>query len=287
MVECGRTETSLAGIMVSVFFVVATICYCVGAVGYLVYLFRDWEAIHRACLTALTTGAIFQGAVLVIHSYEVGHLAVTNSQEALAFFAWILVLIYLLVQIRLNLRILGPFVAPLAVVFMLTSSLLPDRAVPTATIFQSMWLSLHVVTLFLANALFALAFSAGVMYLLQERHIKRKSFGFLYPRLPSLDRLDNINYFCIIVGFPLMTVGLVAGFAYAGTVWRSPWNWDPKEVFAVITWFIYAVLLHERLAVGWRGRRAALLAIFGFSAVLVTFLGVNLFFEGHHTVFVK
>ena len=273
--------------MVSVFFVVATALYCVGAVGYLIYLFRDWESIHRASLGSLILGAVAQTVAIVTQSYAIGHLAVTNSHEALAFFAWILVITYLVVQIHINLRILGSFVSPLAVVFMLTSSLLPEKMVPTTTIFQSIWMVLHVVTLFLANALFALAFSAGIMYLLQERHIKQKNFGFLYPRLPSLERLDNINYFCLIVGFPLMTIGLVAGFAYAGTVWRSPWNWDPKEIFALITWFIYAILLHERLAVGWRGRRAAWLAIFGFSAVLVTFLGVNLFFQGHHTVFVR
>jgi len=273
--------------MITVFFVFATICYCVGAVGYLIYLFRDWEPIHRASLGALLAGAVFHAIAIVMQSSAVGHLAVANSREALAFFAWILVVTYLVVQIRLNLRILGSFVAPLAVVFMLTSSLLPGKIVATTSIFQSIWMVLHVLTLFLANALFALAFSAGVMYLLQERHIKRKNFGFLYPRLPSLERLDKINYFCLIVGVPLMTIGLVAGFAYADTVWRSPWNWDPKEIFALITWFIYVILLHERLAVGWRGRRAAWMAIIGFSAVLVTFLGVNLFLEGHHTVFDK
>jgi len=287
MAKQTRIRTGFGTNMVTVFFVVATVCYCVGAVGYLIYLFRDWESIHRAALGALIVGAVSQTVAIIAQSYSVGHLAVTNSHEALAFFAWILVITYLVVQIHINLRILGSFVSPLAVVFMLTSSLLPEKVVPTTTIFQSIWMVLHVVTLFLANALFALAFSAGIMYLLQERHIKRKNFGFLYPRLPSLERLDKINYFCLIVGFPLMTVGLVAGFAYAGTVWRSPWNWDPKEIFALITWFIYAILLHERLAVGWRGRRAAWLAIFGFSAVLVTFLGVNLFFQGHHTVFVR
>jgi cytochrome c-type biogenesis protein CcsB len=273
--------------MTSVFSVVATILYCTGAVGYLIYLVRDWEAIHRASLGALVVGVLLQAVTIIMRSYAVGHLAVTNSQEALSFFAWILVVTYLIAQIRLNLRILGSFVAPLAVVFMLTSALLPETNAPATSIFQSVWMILHVITMFMANALFALAFSAGIMYLLQERHIKRKSFGFLYPRLPSLERLDRINYICLIVGFPLMTVGLVAGFAYAGNVWSSPWNWDPKEIFALITWCIYAILLHERLAVGWRGRRAAMLAIFGFSAVLATFLGVNLLLEGHHTVFVK
>jgi len=170
---------------------------------------------------------------------------------------------------------------------MLLSSLLPTHIIPKSGIFQSGWVIFHVTTLFLANALFALAFSVGIMYLLQERQIKSKNFGHLYSRLPSLERLDRINYICLIAGFPLMTAGLVTGFAYASSVWRSPWSWDPKEIFALITWVIYAILLHERLAVGWRGRRAAWLAIFGFSAVLVTFLGVNLFLKGHHTVFVR
>jgi cytochrome c-type biogenesis protein CcsB len=273
--------------MENVFFIVATLCYCCGTVGYLIYLVREWDSIHWASWGILLAGAVFQGCAFYLRSIEKGYLAVTSSHEALSFFAWILVIIYLLVQLRLRLRILGSFVSPLAVVFMLTSAILPGHMVSKTGIFQSAWVVFHVSALFLANALFALAFSAGLMYLLQERHIKHKQFGFLYPRLPSLKRLDEINYYCIIVGFPLMTVGLVAGFAYAGTVWRSWWNWDPKEIFAVITWLIYAVLIHERLAVGWQGRRAAWLAIFGFSAVLITFLGVNLFLKGHHYEFVR
>jgi cytochrome c-type biogenesis protein CcsB len=273
--------------MEALFFIVATLCYCSGAVGYLIYLFRERDAIHRISCGILLIGAIFHATAILLRSLALGTLAVTNSQEALSFFSWILVVTYLLIQLRLNLRILGSFVSPLAVVFMFASSLLPDRVIPAGESFRSVWVAFHVTAMFLANALFALAFSAGIMYLLQERHIKHKDFGLLYSRLPSLERLDKINYVCLMIGFPLMTIGLVTGFAYAGRVWRSIWNWDPKEVFALFTWFIYAILLHERLAVGWRGRRAAWLAIFGFSAVLMTFLGVNLVLKGHHTVFVK
>lgn len=273
--------------METVFLVIATLCYCLGSVGYFVYLLRDRGLLHRISWCILFVGAVFHGGAILFRSLSVGYLAVTSSQEALSFFAWTFVVTYLLIQLRLQLRILGSFVSPLAVLFMLFSSLLPEHIIPKSGIFQSGWVIFHVTTLFLANAIFALAFSVGVMYLLQERQIKSKNFGYLYSRLPPLERLDRINYLCLIVGFPLMTVGLVTGFAYASSVWRSPWNWDPKEIFALITWFIYAILLHERLAVGWRGRRAAWLAIFGFSAVLITFLGVNLFLKGHHTVFVR
>jgi cytochrome c-type biogenesis protein CcsB len=273
--------------MEALFIILTTLCYTCGTVGYLIYLFRDRPAIHRTSWAILLAGAVFHLGAVLLRSARIGQLAVTNSQEALSFFALLLVITYLIIQLRLQLRILGSFVSPLAVIFMLASSLVPDHMVPKSELFKSGWVTLHVTALFLANALFAVAFSVSIMYLLQERQIKNKNFGFLYPRLPSLERLDTISHYCLLAGFPLMTAGLVTGFAYAAMVWHSPWNWDPKEILSLITWLIYAVLLHERLAVGWRGRKAAWLAIFGFSAVLVTFLGVNLFLKGHHSITVR
>ena len=270
--------------MEALFLIIATLCYLSATVGYLIYLFKDREQIHRISWSIMLAGALFHAGAIVIRSSRIGQLAVTTGQEALCLFAWVFVATYLILQLRLQLRILGSFVSPLAVIFMLSSSLLPDNIMPKSELFKSGWVILHVSSLFLANALFALAFSVGIMYLLQERHIKRKDFGFLYARLPSLERLDSIAHFCIMTGFPLMTLGLVAGFAYAAVVWHSPWNWDPKEIFSLVTWIIYAVLVHERLAVGWRGRRAAWLSIAGFSAVFLTFLGASLLLHGHHSV---
>ena len=261
----------------------ATLCYLCGTVGYLVYLFRDREQLHRISWTILLAGALFHGVALAIRTADAGRLPLATTQEALSLFAWVFVVTYLVLQIRLQLRILGSFVSPLAVVFMLSSSFLPSHLILKSDSFRSGWVIVHVATLFLANALFALAFSLGVMYLLQERYIKRKNFGFLYERLPSLERIDSIAHYCLMSGFPLMTVGLITGFAYAAVVWHSPWNWDPKEILSLVTWIIYAVLVHERLAVGWRGRRAAWLSILGFSATLLTFVGASLLLSGHHS----
>ncbi|MGA3113672.1 MAG: cytochrome c biogenesis protein CcsA [Syntrophobacteraceae bacterium] len=270
--------------MESLFLVIATLCYLSGTVGYLVYLFRDREQLHRISWSILLAGAVFHGAALVMHTADTGHLPAVTIQESLSLFAWVFVVTYLILQIRLQLRILGSFVSPLAVVFMLSSSLLPSQMTLKSEFFKSGWVIVHVASLFLANALFALAFSVGVMYLLQERHIKKKDFGFLYERLPSLERLDSIAHYCIMSGFPLMTVGLITGFAYAAIVRHSPWNWNPKEILSLVTWIIYAVLVHERLAVGWRGRRAAWLSILGFSATLLTFVGASLLLGGHYSV---
>ncbi len=265
------------------FSVITTLLYAVGTVGYLIYVIRTEKAIHRIAYGFLLAGFLIHTLGLVMLVSQIRQMPVTTLPQTFSLFAWAIVGSYLAFQLKFNIRILGTFVSPLAVVFMLLSSAIPGRVIPTSQLFKSVWLTLHVATMFLGNAIFALAFCAGIMYLLQERQIKTKSFGLLYRRLPSLEVLDSLNYVCLTFGFPLITIGLISGFVYAGAVWRSFWHWDPKGILSVVTWLIYAVLLHERLAVGWRGRRAAIMAIIGFSAILLTFVGASIILKGHHS----
>ncbi|NOR10359.1 MAG: c-type cytochrome biogenesis protein CcsB [Desulfovibrionaceae bacterium] len=265
------------------FSVITTLLYAVGTVGYLIYVIRTEKAIHRIAYGFLLAGFLSHTLGLAMLVSQIRQMPVTTLPQTFSLFAWAIVGSYLAFQLKFNIRILGTFVSPLAVVFMLLSSAIPSRVIPTSKLFKSVWLTLHVATMFLGNAIFALAFCAGIMYLLQERQIKTKSFGLLYRRLPSLEVLDSLNYVCLTFGFPLITIGLISGFVYAGAVWRSFWHWDPKEILSVVTWLIYAVLLHERLAVGWRGRRAAIMAIIGFSAILLTFVGASIILKGHHS----
>ena len=116
--------------MEALFLVIATICYAIGTVGYLIYLVRDREAIHRVSWTVLLIGALSHAAALVLRSMSLGGLPAATGQEALSLFAWAIVVTYLIVQLRLQLRILGSFVSPLAVIFMMASSLLPAGLAP-------------------------------------------------------------------------------------------------------------------------------------------------------------
>jgi cytochrome c-type biogenesis protein CcsB len=111
---------------------------------------------------------------------------------------------------------------------------------------------------------FALLWYFGVQY-----HEK------LVALFPGIKILDDVSYKTVMVGFPLLTIGIVTGAAWANYAWGTYWSWDPKETWSLITWLLYAALLHGRLTVGWRGRRAAVWAILGFASVLFTFLGVN------------
>ncbi|MGD8370759.1 MAG: c-type cytochrome biogenesis protein CcsB [Syntrophobacterales bacterium] len=265
------------------FSAITTLLYAIGTVGYLIYVIRSESTIHRIAFWFLLAGFVSHTIGLLLLVGNIKQMPVTTLPQTFSLFAWAIVGSYLAFQLKFNIRVLGTFVSPLAVIFMLLSSASPSQLIPSSQLFKSFWLTLHVATMFIGNAIFALAFCAGIMYLIQERQIKTKSFGLLYRRLPSLEVLDSLNYVCLTFGFPLITIGLISGFVYAGAVWRSYWHWDPKEILSVVTWLIYAVLLHERLAVGWRGRRAAIMAIIGFSAILVTFVGASIMLKSHHS----
>jgi cytochrome c-type biogenesis protein CcsB len=179
--------------------------------------------------------------------------------------------------------VLGSFVAPFSAFLMIISSAMPWMEGPVRPIYKSLWLTLHVGTVFMGNALFAIAFLAAIMYLIQERSIKKKKLGSFYERLPSLATLDNINYYALIYGFPFLTLGMITGSLYAQFALGSYWQWDPKEVWSLITWLFYAALLHERIAVGWRGRKAAIMSIVCFCVLIFTFFGASLLMGGYHS----
>ncbi|HEX9191074.1 MAG TPA: c-type cytochrome biogenesis protein CcsB [Candidatus Deferrimicrobiaceae bacterium] len=257
--------------------------YLVGAILYLYFVFTLNERSARIGRMFLLIGVIVHGVAFVARYFAAGYTPVTSLFESLTFFAFAIVGVFLAFELRYNLRVLGAFVAPLAFAFSIFAAFLPGEVRTLAPALNSYWLPVHVALLFFGNAVFAVAFGAAIMYLLMEKELKGKKMGAIFKRLPSLEVLDDINYRCLTIGFPLLTLGIITGSIWAEYAWGSYWSWDPKEVWSLITWLLYAALLHGRLTVGWRGRKAAILAIVGFGAILFTFLGVNLLLPGLHT----
>jgi cytochrome c-type biogenesis protein CcsB len=267
--------------------ITVTICYLLSSAGYFAYLFVQHRALYRMALGCITVGAVLHTVMIVAAFIASGYFPARNQQQTLSLAAWAVAGCFVVLQLRLQLRVLGLFAAPLAAIAMLTASHLPGTSMAAEPVLRGFWLTFHVIAIFLGEAALALAAGAGVLYLVQEHAIKAKKMGLFFKRLPSLELLDATGYSCIVAGFTLLTVGLVVGLVYAKMVWGRFWSWDPKEVWTGITWLLYAALLHERLMVGWRGRRAAVMAIIGFGALLFTFLGVNFFMSGHHGGFTR
>jgi cytochrome c-type biogenesis protein CcsB len=270
-------------IMPILLFKTTLLFYLAATLAYLTGILTRRNGAETAGRWLMRGGFGIHCATLVSRFLALGHTPVTNLHESLSFFAWCLVGIFLLLDLHYRLAVLGAFLSPLALLLMLLGSAAPMEPQHLNPILNSWWFPIHVTLAFLGNAVFAVAFIVGVMYLLQERMLKSKKFSGLFFRLPSLETLDSINYRCLTWGFPLMTMGIVSGAFWANSALGSYWSWDPKETWALITWFLYAALLHGRLAIGWRGRRAALLAIIGFVCLLFTFFGVNFLMSGFHS----
>jgi cytochrome c-type biogenesis protein CcsB len=265
--------------------IIATILYLFSCAGYFGYLFFQRRTLQRLAAALMVAAFIVHTASLVASGIRAGDFPVSNLHDTLSITAWAFTAVFLAFSFRYKLKILGIYAAPLICLAMIAADRLPQPAAQNPQLFKSWWLAVHIITIFTGNAAFSLACGLGVLYLLQENAIKKKTRGFFFSRLPSLDLLDTTGYVCIVVGFTMTTIGLITGVVYAKAIWGRFWSWDPKEVWSAISWLFYAALLHERLAVGWRGRRAAIMAIIGFGVLLFTFFGVNFLLQGHHNTF--
>ncbi|MCZ6623846.1 MAG: cytochrome c biogenesis protein CcsA [Deltaproteobacteria bacterium] len=206
----------------------------------------------------------------------------TELRDAISFYSWLMVGVYLLVQLKYRLTILGCFIAPLAFIMSLAAFTLStgSEAIPPAI--RTYWLPIHVTLALSGNAVFALAFGVGVLYLLEEYQLKRKKMAVLHTRLPSLETLDRLNYVFLVWGFPLMTLGIITGSIQAHLHWGDYWSWDPRQITSAMTWLLYGVLLHGRITVGWRGKKAAIWTIVGFTVVLGYFFWGDVLFPTRH-----
>ena len=214
-----------------------------------------------------------------VESYQLGfgHAPLSNLYESLVFFAGTIVLIYLVIERKYGNRVIGAFVAPLAFLAMAYASLSPnisDRIQPLIPALKSNWLIAHVIACFIGYGAFAVAFGVSLMYLMKQK--SADDTGSMMSLLPDADILDELNHQLVMFGFLFLSVGIITGAVWANSAWGRYWGWDPKETWSLITWFVYATLLHARLMRGWRGKRTALLSIGGFAAVLFTYFGVNL-----------
>ncbi len=265
----------------------AFILYCSGTAGYVYYLFFQKDKIQQYSfgLTSLAVLVHFAGMVCQVAAIKT--IPVYNLVQNLSMAGLALGVMFVIIQLKFNLKILGVFASSILTVIMAAVMLLPDTPVGADKIFKGFWLYSHIVLVFTGEGALALASGAGILYLLQEKGIRQKKTGFFFSRLPSLDFLDDVSYACIGTGFALLTFGLVTGFIYAKSVWGRFWNWDVKEIFSVGTWLMYAAILHFRFYSGWRGRRSAIMTIVGFLVMVFTFLGVNFFLGGHHQGFTQ
>ncbi len=265
-----------------------TYIYFLSFMLYLMMMIMGKEVLGRiasyvtlASLAAHTIAIIFRW----IESYKlgIGHAPLSNLYESLIFFAWTIILLYMVIEWRTKNRSMGAFATPLAFLAMAyaSSPKISDSIQPLIPALKSNWLIAHVITCFFGYAAFGLAFALSIMFLLKRLETPQHKNAFL-RLIPGGHLLDDLTYQMVAIGFLLLTLGIITGAVWAHSAWGSYWTWDPKETWSLITWLVYAAFLHSRMMRGWRGKKLAILSIVGFCCVLFTYFGVN-YLAGLHS----
>lgn len=239
--------------------------------------------IGRYATGLLIAALVFHSVFLVIRAIRSGHPPFVGLHESMSFFAWLIAVVYLILEVRFRDKSLGAFVTPLIVVAQLVSLAAIRPEDPLPLLLQSPWFNVHVTVSFMAYASFFFSFITGLLYVTQAHYLHKRHVGLMFSRLPSLEMLDEMNLKATSIGWVLLTIGIVTGIWWAREVWQAigPWLEDPKIFCVALTWVIYTAQLCARYFIGWQGQRAAYLALVGFVSVLVAYIGAGLWTNVH------
>lgn len=229
--------------------------------------------LQRLNYTMMAIGFALHTVFLYLRGQAVGRCPLTNLFETQAFVAWAAVLFFLLIGPSYRVSFLGAFTAPLVLLICLASLiLLPDTVQPQPAM-RSAWVEFHAAIAILASGAFALAFVTGAMYLRQERQLKNRRLSSSFLLLPSIEQLDLIQYRLLIMGFVMLTIGMIGGVISYQIV--GHWT-KPKIVWAATVWILYGALVLARGLWTLRGRKVALASMASFAFMLGGFWGVSL-----------
>jgi cytochrome c-type biogenesis protein CcsB len=294
-------------------FNVALFAYIAGMIGYFYYLAFRRQLAWRSASLAAFLGLSAHALSVVARGFAAGRVPWGNMYEYSSLLALLVVAGYLfVVEGIFKVRVLGGFVLAFSVLTMAIAVMFlyvgPGPLVPAL---NSYWIKIHVVAAITGSSLFALGCIVTILYLAKDRRERRSTavapimggsvdlddappyfeagadepVGGVTRRgiLPSAAVLDRVAYRTIAFAFPIWTFAVIAGAIWAEQAWGRYWGWDPKETWSFITWVIFAGYLHARATSGWRGRRAAVIALVGFASLLVTYYAVNLWIVGLHS----
>lgn len=266
------------------FELIIALLYLAGSISYPLGLALRRPALKR--IAAWTSAAAFglHTVDLGLRFMEVGAANLQHGQFYMSLMAWFFVLIFFVLWWKLKHDFLSMITAPLALILFSSSLAVHTQVLAVPEHFSALWFSLHVGTIFVSLALIAMAFGAGLAYLHLERLIKTKAKlpGFS-KELPSLETFDKANHWAVSIGFPLYSISVLAGFLWASFTWKKVISWDPKELITIVIWALFALLFHQRMVLGWRGRKPAKTAIILFILCLVSLVGVNFLLPSHHS----
>ncbi len=259
----------------SLFISIATFVYGLAALIYFcAWIFKTKKPDLLATATAAIGLGINTAGFLLrwseSYAIGIGRIPLSNLYESLVFYGMAITALYLISERLMKIRIAGGFALAFSFLALAYASLSPNvgsQIRPLMPALKSNWLTAHVMTCFVGYAAFALSTAFSLIFLFRSEKKGDDETAF---------DMDETSHQMILLGFLFLSMGIITGAIWANSAWGRYWGWDPKETWSLITWFIYATLIHVRLVRGWSGKKTAILSLIGFAAVMFTYFGVNL-----------
>ena len=261
--------------MINALFFIPVILYFAAMVfQFAGYAFKK-EQMKKVAWYMLVTGVAVQTVYIVVRGIKEGRVPMANQFEFANAFAWGTALIGIFFKLRGKRKMdwMVTLSAPCAFLLISYAALQPREITELMPALRSAWFTSHIGTAVFSYAAFAIAAAIGIRYLALEKKETEK----------HLRELDTLAYKLVCFGFLMLTIVILTGCIWAEQAWGSFWTWDPKEVWALITWIVYSIFLHQRVRMNWRGHRMAWFAIAAFIFVMFTFVGVNTLMSGLHS----
>ena len=251
---------------------VAAALYSVGLLHSILTVTQQRESLFRYALSAARVGALLHLVSIIEEGLVTGHCPIANLYETMSMCALLIMGLFLFVHWRYKMESLSVFLFPLVFVMTLVATMARPVAVWSSPAIRSVWLTTHIVLVLLGYAALLLTAVSAVVYLIQERELKRKTPRKFYYKLPPLGTLDELISRFMAAGFVLITLATIAGSTWAFIEYGSGWISDPRIGISFVTWGIYLAMVFLRVTAGWRGRKAALLAIAALCCSAITWV---------------
>ena len=277
-------------------------------------LFSNLDSLARIGRFSTIVANLLLFFILCLRWIVAGYFPLSNLYESLLFLTWTLLTIYLYIETQTKSKLIGSILIPVTLLINgfanLTLSAEMQESSPLVPALQSNWLMMHVSMMLLSYATLIMGSLLCILFLVISNYkdvdlkvINNSSLPLynimldyyerklLAPsneiselgKLKLLQSIDNWSYRIIGLGFPFLTIGIIAGGVWANEAWGSYWSWDPKETWALITWLVFATYLHARITKGWEGKKTAILGGLGFFVIWICYLGVNFLGKGLHS----
>jgi ABC-type transport system involved in cytochrome c biogenesis permease subunit len=260
------------------------VLYAISSLGFIMYLFLRKEAL-RMPLNILFGITIFCHMVYTVSLWRsMGELPVTSPAQAISMITLFASLVFVPIALKRSTAVLTAFFLPV-VTFMLSSMaplIQPGQAISLGS--HQLWYTLHTLSVVLGEALFIVATVSSAVYLIHERIIRKGSIHTAISALPPLTLLDTILYASLSTGFIAITIGMILGGLWASVLGISFGHIAPKVLAGAFMWLVYALGIHQRFAIGWKGRRTAVITLIGFIVMVLLFIGINSIFPEAHGI---